>query len=340
MLDPTPAVAFVMLVALIVYTLSGGADFGGGVWDLLASGPRARQQRKLISHAIAPIWEANHVWLIVVVVLMFVCFPPAFAAVSTALHIPLTLMLIGVVLRGAAFVFRAYDPANPDEAGGPWQLVFAVSSTLTPVMLGIVLGAMTSGAMRIDAETQLVQTDFVSEWLAPFPVLVGLYGLALCALLAAVYLIEEAEGDPEMQDDFRRRGLSASVATGVLAFATLGAAHSGAPHLFSALVESTWAIPLHVATGVFATGAIGALSLRRHRLARVLVILQTVGIFAGFGAAQWPWILPPDLSFHAAAGPPNVLNGVLAILAGGAVLLLPAFAWLMHIFKGRPATAR
>ena len=125
-------VAAVIYVALLVYTLTGGADFGGGVWDLFAAGPRRDRQRALVARAIGPIWEANHVWLIVVVVLLFVCFPPAFAAIMTALHIPLTLMLIGVVLRGSAFVFRAYDPVSRGAAGGDtaWGRVFAVSSLL------------------------------------------------------------------------------------------------------------------------------------------------------------------------------------------------------------------
>ena len=338
MLEPHGLVAGVMLVALIVYTLTGGADFGGGVWDLLASGPRRLEQRRRIAHAIAPIWEANHVWLIVVVVLMFVCFPVAFAAVSTALHIPLTIMLFGVVLRGAAFVFRAYDPAQPDEATGPWRLVFAISSAITPLMLGVVLGAIASGHLQLDPETGAVQTDFVSEWAAPFPFLVGAYGLALSALLAAVYLTNETGDDPALQADFRRRGLLAAVATGPLAFATLAAAQAGAPHIYAALVErSTFALPLHALTGLAALGAIFALATRRDRLARALVIAQTIGIFAGFGAAQWPHLLAPGLRFAAAAAPPQVLWGVLGVLGIGALLLLPAFLWLYRVFKLQPA---
>lgn len=332
--DPSTLVAGVMLVALVVYTLTGGADFGGGVWDLFASGPRKLQQRRRIAHAIAPIWEANHVWLIVVVVLMFVCFPSAFAAVSTVLHIPLTVMLFGVVLRGAAFVFRAYDPQNEDEATGPWRLVFAVSSTVTPIMLGIVLGAIASGTFRFDPTTGRVVTDFVSEWAAAFPVMVGMYGLVLCALLAAVYLIHDTADAPALQEDFRTRGLVAALLTGPLAFATLGVARLGAPHLYEALVASGFALPLHIATGVAAVGAIAALWTRRYGMARVLVVCQTIGIFAGFGAAQFPYIVAPRLTFEVAAAPDNVLWGVLGILAGGAVLLLPAFVWLYSVFKG------
>src|SRR5450432_3610702 len=123
-LTPAIAIAGIMMIALNFYVLSAGADFGGGVWDFLASGPRRQAQRDLISHALAPIWEANHVWLILVIVLLFTCFPAAFSTIAIALHIPLSLMLIGIVLRGSAFIFRSYG-SNHDAAQLRWGRVFA-----------------------------------------------------------------------------------------------------------------------------------------------------------------------------------------------------------------------
>src|SRR5207244_10136353 len=132
-----------ILVALVLYALSGGADYGGGMWDLLASGPRARQQRTAIEHAIGPIWEANHVWLILVIVVVFTAFPPAFATIMTALHIPMSSLLIGIVLRGAAFIFGKCD--CPDDAvHSRWRTLFAAASFFTPVVLGLSLGAVAS----------------------------------------------------------------------------------------------------------------------------------------------------------------------------------------------------
>ena len=160
-------VAGVIVVALAVYALTGGADFGGGVWHLVAVGPRARAQRELVARAIGPIWEANHVWLILVIVLTFVCLPKAFAAIMTALHIPLTILLIGVVLRGSAFVFRAYDDPT-DEVQRRWSLIFAVASVVSPWALGVTLGAVASGTITFDGAGR-VQTDFISAWAAPFP---------------------------------------------------------------------------------------------------------------------------------------------------------------------------
>src|SRR5262245_645086 len=142
------ATAVVVVLALLAYTLTGGADFGGGVWDLVATGPGAEAQRQRIARTLSPIWEANHVWLIAVIVVLFVGFPVAFSVMSIALHVPLTLMLIGIVLRGCAFVFRTYDP----ERSGAWGRVFAIASLLTPVMLGICLGAAASGRIRVDLQ--------------------------------------------------------------------------------------------------------------------------------------------------------------------------------------------
>src|SRR5918999_2169128 len=136
--------AALLAASLNAYVLFGGADFGGGVWDLLASGPRKRRQREVIAHAIGPIWEANHVWLILAIVLTFTCFPPVFARLGIVLHIPLTLMLVGIVLRGSAFTFRTYDSEH-DAAQRRWGRIFASASVITPVLLGVSIGAVASG---------------------------------------------------------------------------------------------------------------------------------------------------------------------------------------------------
>src|SRR4051812_22364451 len=178
------ALGAVIVAALVLYLLLGGADFGGGVWDLFAFGPRRAEQRRAIEQAIGPIWEANHVWLILVVVVLFTAFPPAFAAISVALHVPLTLFLVGVVLRGSAFAFRSFDTRG-DRHQRRWGLLFSMASTVAPVLLGVVVGALVSGRIRVAGG--LVQGGFFRAWLAPFPLAVGLFALALCAFLAATY---------------------------------------------------------------------------------------------------------------------------------------------------------
>ena len=321
-----------MLISLIIYMLTGGADFGGGIWDLFATGPRAKAQRTLITQAIAPIWEANHVWLIVIVVLLFVAFPMAFAAISTALHIPLTLMLIGIVLRGSAFVFRTYD-VQSNTTHRRWSRVFAVASAITPVMLGVTLGAVASGTIHVDVESGLVDTNFISAWFAPFPFAIGFFTLTLCALLAAVYLTLETD-DPALQEDFRRRALIAAVSVGAMAALSFILSAEGAPAIRRGLGSSPWSIPFHILTGVVALWAIWMLWNRQFRLARILVPIQVTLIVFGWGLAQYPYLVTPNLTFSNTAAPDAVLRPMLIVLGIGGVLLVPAFWYLYAVFKG------
>ena len=327
-------IAGVMLISLIIYMLTGGADFGGGVWDLFATGPRAKAQRSLITQAIAPIWEANHVWLIVIVVLLFVAFPVAFAAMSTALHIPLTLMLIGIVLRGSAFVFRTYDDQS-DTTHRRWSRVFAIGSVITPVMLGITLGAVASGTIHVDVESGAVKTDFISAWFAPFPFAIGFFTLTLCALLAAVYLTLETD-DTALREDFRRRALIAAVSVGAMAGLSFILSAEGAPAIRRGLGNAPWSIPFHILTGAVALWAIWTLWNRQFRLARILVPIQVTLIVFGWGLAQYPYLVTPDLTFSNTAAPDAVLRPILIVLGVGGVLLVPAFWYLYAVFKGTP----
>ncbi len=326
-------VGVVMLVALIFYALGAGADFGGGVWDLLATGPRAKQQRELIAKAIGPIWEANHVWLILVVVLLFVAFPTAFSAISIALHIPLTLMLIGIVLRGSAFVFRSYD-VQTDEVQRRWSRLFAVGSIIAPIMLGACVGAVASGDIRVDVESGRVTTNFFSQWCAPFPFAIGFFALALFAFLAAVYLSLEA-AEPGLRDDFRKRALWAGAAVGGLAFLCLYLSGPGAPMIRAGLARSWWSVPFQLLTASVAVGAMTSLWFRKFKAARGLAILQVTLVIAGWGLAQFPYLVEPDLTFTNSAAPRRVLELLLIALAAGAVLLFPSLWYLYRVFKSR-----
>src|SRR5258708_10546575 len=187
-----------ILSSLIVYALMGGADFGGGIWNLLAFGSRAKRQREAIADAIAPIWEANHVWLILVIVLLFTGFPRVFATMMTALNIPITVMLLGIVLRGSAFAFRKYDVE--DEVR--WSTLFCMASFLTAFFQGVILVALTTGQIRV--EQGRVLTGFMAGWLTPFALSCGVVALGLFAFLAATYLPPDPRNEPDPQDAFRR----------------------------------------------------------------------------------------------------------------------------------------
>lgn len=315
--------AGVILVALNAYVLLGGADFGGGVWDLLARGPRKTSQRELIEHAIGPVWEANHVWLILAVVLLFTCFPPAFARLAIALHVPLSLVLIGIVLRGSAFTFRSYGGAGEEERR--WGRVFAVASLVTPVLLGVVVGTIASGAVTGPPTPYPgFFPAYIAPWLTPFAFAVGLFALACFAFLAAVYLTLEAQ-ERELQEDFRRRAIGAGVA--VFITAALGLLLSReAPLVGAGLVTLT---------GIAAVSAFVALWRRRYRAARVAAAAQVSLILWGWGLAQFPYLLPPDLTIAGAAAPAVTLELVLGALGLGAVVLFPSLYYLFRVFKAK-----
>jgi cytochrome d ubiquinol oxidase subunit II len=323
------AVALAMAIGLNLYVILGGADFGGGVWDLFATGPRKEAQQALVAHAIGPVWEANHVWLILVVVLLFACFPPAFAAYMIALHVPITLGLIGIVLRGSAFAFRAYGAIESREQRR-WGRVFAAASIFTPFMLGVCIGAVASG--RASVENGLPVNGFVGSWLGPFPLAVGGFTLAVFSLLAAVFLTLETD-DPALREDFRRRALAAAVAAGAAAAMALATARLDAPPVWRDLTSGTRAALFHLVTGAFAVGAIAALVARRYHLARVLVPVQVSLILWGWLANQYPYLVVPTLTIEEAAAPTRTLRLVLVALAAGAVVLFPSFAYLYATFE-------
>jgi cytochrome bd ubiquinol oxidase subunit II len=328
--SPADVLAGVLLLGLIAYVLLGGADFGGGVWDLLATGPRARAQRRLIEHALAPVWEANHVWLIAVIVLLFSGFPRAFAAVSVALHIPLTLVLLGIVLRGSAFVFRQYG-APDDVTALRWGRVFAVASTVTPVFLGVTLGAITADTLRL--ERGVPAAGFVRPWLGAFPLSVGLLALAAFSFLAATYLTVEARDDAALREDFRRRALLAGGATAAGALLAGALARGAAPRFFDALVGSGWSIPLGLGAASALGGSAVALARGAFRAERPLAAGAVALVTLGWGLAQRPVLVGPDLTIAASAAPPGVLWLLLGLSLAGALLVAPALYALLRVFK-------
>jgi cytochrome d ubiquinol oxidase subunit II len=329
-------VALIMVLVLNAYALTGGADFGGGVWDLLARGPGREAQRALIAEQIAPIWEANHVWLILVVVMLFTAFPAVYAALGTVLHIPLTLMLLGIVARGSSFVFRSYG-ARDDASQRRWGRVFAVASVVTPLLLGTIVGSIVSGAAgaaaaRVPATPGAAVPSYaslyVTPWLAPFPLALGVLALVMFAFLAAVYL---GVREPALRDTFRQRALWAAGAMFVTAFGALAVAGLTTPHVTRELMRGG-ALALQFAIAMSALTAIWALYERRWQLARVAAAAQVSLILWGWVLVQAPYVLPPTMTVRSAAAPRVTLELLVGALAAGAVILLPALAYLFRTF--------
>jgi cytochrome d ubiquinol oxidase subunit II len=314
----------------IVYALFGGADFGGGVWDLLALGPRRAEQRAAISHAMGPVWEANHVWLIFLIVILFTAFPAVYAVLSVALYLPFHFVLLGIVLRGAAFVFRAYAQragVAVSPAASAWGVTFGVASTLTPLLLGTCLGAIATGRIRVSNAEPVLQG---APWFTPLALIVGAIALAVCAYLAAVYLVNETQG--LLQADFRKRAWIAWAATLVLSAGALPLIRSEAAHLWDGLTRPA-VVPV-VVLGLVAGGAVAFALLRGwYRLARAAAVGQVTALLAGWMMAQYPFLIYPDVTIRSAAAPPGTLRFFLVSLPLGFAILLPSLWLLLRVFK-------
>ncbi|NRQ40799.1 cytochrome d ubiquinol oxidase subunit II, partial [Nonomuraea sp. NN258] len=329
---PLPEIMLAVLwIGLTAYVLFGGADFGGGVWDLLAG--RNHRRRDLIEHSIGPVWEANHVWLIFVIVLMWTGIPPVFAAIASTLYIPLTLAALGIIARGAAFAFRKASTEL-------WQrrlfgAAFAFSSVATPFFLGTVTGAIASGRVP----PGIAKGDLVTSWLNPTSLVTGALAVGTAAYLAAVYLTRDAQraGDHELTAYFRRRGLAAGVVVGLLSGAGLLVLRADAPKLFTELTTGR-ALPLLLLSVLAGLTSLLLLWHRSYLAVRVTAALAVAGLLWGWGVGQYPELLP-GVGIGQAAATDSVLAASLGSLAVGALLLVPSLWWLYATFqRDDPAT--
>jgi cytochrome d ubiquinol oxidase subunit II len=320
----------IVWVGLTLYVLLGGADFGGGVWDLFASGERAQRQRDLISAAIGPVWEANHVWLIFVLTGLLSAFPVVFADLSIALYLPFSLALIGIVLRGSAFAFRSHG--QPDSAWQrSWTRVFGIASLVTPFVLGAAAASIASGRIRvIDGE---VRAGLVSSWTSILSLFGGLFAVTICAYLAATYLTVEAvqRGEEDLEQDFRGRALVAGVIAGALAAAGLVLVRAEAPVLWEGMRDA--GLLFAASSAVAGVGSLFFVSSRRYRLARAGAVVAVASVLFGWGVAQWPYLIVPDVTVTDAAAPDATLRVVIIGFALGGAVLAPSLFLLFRIFK-------
>ncbi|MCF6472755.1 cytochrome d ubiquinol oxidase subunit II [Nonomuraea sp. MG754425] len=325
----------VLWLGLTAYVLFGGADFGGGVWDLVAGGAEAgRRQRALVEHSIGPIWEADHVWLIFVIVLMWTGIPSVFAAVASTMYIPLTLAALGIIGRGAAFAFRKVSTEL-------WQrrlfgAAFAFSSVATPFFLGTVAGGLASGRVP----PGIAEGDLVGSWLNPTSLLAGALAVTSAAYLAAVYLTRDAHrgGASDLVDGFRRRALGCGIVVGLLSAAGLIVLRLDAPVLFTELTSGR-ALPLLVLSVAAGLASLVLLWRRAYLAVRVTAALAVAGLLWGWGVAQYP-VLLPGVTLDRAAATDSVLAATLGALAVGALLLVPSLWWLYATFQRGEAGPR
>ena len=316
-MTPVIGAALVGLFAITLYAVFGGADFGGGVWDLLATGPRKQDQRTAITHAIGPVWEANHVWVIFAIVVLFTCFPPAFSDIATGLNAPLSFALVGIVMRGAAFVFRNHTDEAPRFAHF-WTVIFGVASLLAPFWLGDAVGALATG-------------DY--KWTSPFAISVGVFAIVVCAQIAAVFLVNEVNDEEELRRDFRRRAVRATFAVWIVGTIPGLIAKASEPRLFAALLTPTAFFAIGVAV-VLGLGVASALQRHWNTLARICVGLEALAILVGWFGAQAPALVPGRFTLSNAASSEPMLVAFLIASGIGAVFLIPSLIVLFTVFKG------
>jgi cytochrome d ubiquinol oxidase subunit II len=314
--------AVILWLGVTFYALFGGADFGGGFWDLLAGGSEGGERpRATIQRSLTPVWEANHVWLIFILVVLWTAFPSAFYAVMTTLYVPITIAAFGIILRGSGFAFRkSIEGLSGRRAAGG---IFAISSLLTPFFMGTVVGAIAAGNVPADGNG-----DAFSSWLQPLPLLVGALFVVGGAYLAAVFLVGDAHraGEAEMESYFERRAFGAAVLAGALAVAGLFLLDSEAGYVHDRLLDE--GLPLVIFSLVCGAAAIVVLMRGGRRLLRPLAAGAFVAVIWGWGVAQFPYLLPTSLRIDQAAAPDATLTVVLIVFGIAALLVLPSLGLL------------
>ena len=317
------AVAGVLWIGATLYAVFGGADFGAGLWSLLAGqGERGERARALVDWAIGPVWEANHVWLIFVLVVLWTAFSVAFASIMSTLFIPLSLAALGIVLRGSGFAFHKL--ARQLRYRRLAERLFGFFSLLTPFFMGTVVGAIASGRVPLGNAAG----DAVTSWLNGVSVLTGALFVATGAYLSAVFLISDAHraGDPDLERYFSARALIAALAAGAIALAGILVYRADARFIYDGLTSE--GLPLVIVSAACGFGVLALLWRGQRRGARPLAVGAVVAVIWGWGVAQYPYLLPQTLTIKDGAGPSGTLTAVLVVFGVAVVVVLPALGFL------------
>ena len=323
-------VALILWAAVTLYAIFGGADFGAGFWDLTAGGAeRGRRPRALIDISLGPVWEANHVWLIFSLVILWTGFPPAFGAIMTTLYVPLTIAVLGIVLRGSGFAFlRVSLRTNEKRIFGA---VFALSSVIVPFALGVVAGSIASGKVPTNG-----QGDPIDAWFNLESLVCGLLAVAACAYLGAVFLTASARwlGAEDLEEAFRKRSIGSAVATGAVAAGAMVVFLDNGPNRMERLIGV--ALPVVILSAVLGLLALYLLTRRREKAARFCAIGAVGSIMAAWGVAQYPYLLGDHLTLAEAAAPSGTLVFMIGVVIVAAFTVVPSLIWLFRLdFQGR-----
>jgi cytochrome d ubiquinol oxidase subunit II len=317
------AVAGMLWVGVTAYAVFGGADFGAGFWSLVAGdSDRGRRARDLADWAIGPVWEANHVWLIFVLVVLWTGFSTAFASIFSTMFIPLSLAAFGIVLRGSGFAF--HKTSRRLEGRALAERLFGLASLFTPFFLGTVVGGIASG--RVPEGN--AAGDAVTSWLNVTSLVIGALFVATSAYLAAVFLVYDARraGAIDLEEYFTTRALIAGAVAGLLAIVGIIALHSHADYVYDRLTGK--ALPLVIVSAIAGVAVLVLLRRRSWRYARPLAIVAVVMVVWGWGVAQYPYLLPTQLTISDAAAPSDTLTGLLIVFGVAILLVIPSIVLL------------
>lgn len=323
-------IIIILAVSFMLYAILGGADYGAGIVEIFAG----RKGEKMISKAIAPVWEANHVWLILAIVIVFTGFPQVYSAISTALHIPLMIVLIGIIMRGSTFTFRHYD-VTQDASHKYYTLVFRISSIITPVFLGVTLGAMILGDINPEGSGGFYEL-YMQPWFNPFCFTVGLFATSLFGYIAAVFMLGEVEslGDRKRYIQISKAFLFITIAMGVLVFVV---AEASGHDLFKEFFQSVFSI---IALSVVVLLIPFIFYLFNHPniiFLRIVAGIQVSLIMLGWFAIQFPILIYEKngnhLTFYNTQAPAATQTQLLIALFVGLMLVVPAFYFLFKVFK-------
>jgi cytochrome d ubiquinol oxidase subunit II len=328
---PESILLVVVFAALTIYALFGGADFGAGVWEVNTALQASPKERKLLYSAIGPVWEANHVWLIFVLVATFGAFPLAFAAICQALWLPLLLALGGIVFRGAGYALRS-NSSDDRRQQFAWDVVFAVGSTAAPFFLGASVGALASGKLMLTDDGRF-DGNFLTGWLSPMAVFSGFFVVVMCAYLAAVFLAREASDlrDTELTRIWRQRAIATGIWMGLLSLAGVVYVASDAPHLWDGFRQRSWPLVALSMTAGFLS--INSLIREQFRIAVVAAAAAVTAVIWGWAVAQYPLLVPPSITIEDAKAPANILWLLIGTVSLGSLLLVPALGYLFYLFK-------
>jgi len=339
---------YVVLVFLVVsfflYVLLGGADFGAGIVELFSSKINQKPIKKTVYEVMGPVWEANHIWIIIMIVILWIGFPMTYNIVVVYLHIPLTLVLLGITLRGAAFIFRHYDAIKSDNSQKRYDVLFRISCLITPVFLGMTFGALVAGDIRLleDNPGLGFYDAYLHPWLQAFPILIGCYYATLCTFLAAVFLIGEASDEERLM--YIRKGKVAIIAVVIVGFLVVITGCLEGRTFILDFIKSPYAVCSVLVSAILLYPLWRAIRFGRIKRCRIFAGLQVALILFAAAITHFPNVIATtsgDLNFMDDLAPESVMRVLGSSLLVGGALIIPGFLHLLKSFhldkmRGKP----